>query len=132
MSPSASTPEGGSEASVSLREVGEFHLIDRVTTGRSQPDTTLLGPGDDSAVVAAPDEHWGEAVCAVVVPRRRPPPTADDLVAHVRSRLAAFKRPRHVLFVDELPMTPNGKVAKDEVRRHVRERLTPQTLENRT
>ena len=55
MSPSASTPEGASEASVSLREVGEFHLIDRVTTGRSQPDTTLLGPGDDSAVVAAPD-----------------------------------------------------------------------------
>ena len=55
MSPSASTPEGGSEVSVSLREVGEFHLIDRVTTGRSQPDTTLLGPGDDSAVVAAPD-----------------------------------------------------------------------------
>ncbi|OLM17107.1 Thiamine-monophosphate kinase [Pseudonocardia sp. Ae707_Ps1] len=55
MSPSAITPEGGSEASVSLREVGEFRLIDRVTTGRVQPVTTLLGPGDDSAVVAADD-----------------------------------------------------------------------------
>ncbi|WP_344025062.1 thiamine-phosphate kinase [Pseudonocardia kongjuensis] len=49
------TPEGGSEASVSLREVGEFRVIDRVTAGRVQPDSTLLGPGDDSAVVATPD-----------------------------------------------------------------------------
>lgn len=55
MSPSASTPEGGSEASVSLRDVGEFRLIDRITTDRAQPVTTLLGPGDDSAVVAAGD-----------------------------------------------------------------------------
>ncbi|MEV1291862.1 thiamine-phosphate kinase [Pseudonocardia sp. NPDC049635] len=49
------TPEGGSEASVSLREVGEFAMIDRVTGGRVQPASTLLGPGDDSAVVAAAD-----------------------------------------------------------------------------
>lgn len=55
MPPSAITPDGGSEASVSLREVGEFAVITRVTTGRVQPATTLLGPGDDSAVVAAPD-----------------------------------------------------------------------------
>ncbi|MFP5072237.1 thiamine-phosphate kinase [Pseudonocardia nantongensis] len=48
-------PDGASEASVSLREVGEFGLITRVTAGRAQPGTTLLGPGDDSAVVAAPD-----------------------------------------------------------------------------
>lgn len=55
MPPSAITPPGGSEASVSLSEVGEFGVIARVTTGRRQPDTTLLGPGDDAAVVAAPD-----------------------------------------------------------------------------
>ncbi|MFP5022881.1 thiamine-phosphate kinase [Pseudonocardia phyllosphaerae] len=55
MPPSAFTPEGGSEASVSLREVGEFELIARVATHRAQPATTVLGPGDDSAVVAAPD-----------------------------------------------------------------------------
>ncbi|MGV0838147.1 AMP-binding protein [Mycolicibacterium thermoresistibile] len=78
---------------------------------------------DMCAVVAAPDEHWGEAVCAVVVPRRSPAPDAEDLVSHVRSRLAAFKRPRYVLFVDALPLTPNGKVAKDAVRRYVRDRI---------
>lgn len=55
MSPSAITPEGGSETGVSLREVGEFALIDRVTTDRVQPATTELGPGDDSAVVTAAD-----------------------------------------------------------------------------
>lgn len=126
-----------------LDRTGRLTVVDRakdiIITGgenvssREVEDVLSSHPGVDMcAVVAAPDEHWGEAVCAVVVPRRRPPPTADDLVAHVRSRLAAFKRPRHVLFVDELPMTPNGKVAKDEVRRHVRERLTPHTLENRT
>lgn len=55
MSPSAITPAGGSEASVSLSEVGEFGLIARMTAGRRQPDSTLLGPGDDAAVIAAPD-----------------------------------------------------------------------------
>ena len=38
-----------------VAEVGEFGLIHRVTTGRAQPATTLLGPGDDAAVVAVPD-----------------------------------------------------------------------------
>ena len=55
MSPSAITPAGGSEASVSLSELGEFGLIARVTAQREQPASTLLGPGDDAAVVAAPD-----------------------------------------------------------------------------
>ena len=38
-----------------VAEVGEFNLIHRVTTGRAQPETTILGPGDDAAVVAVPD-----------------------------------------------------------------------------
>jgi len=71
---------------------------------------------DQVAVVGVPDEYWGEAVCAVVVVRRASAPTPDELVAHVRANLAAFKRPRHVLFVESLPLTPNGKVAKQVVR----------------
>ena len=77
------------------------------------------------AVVGVPDEYWGEAICAVVVasPGRHPSPETID--AHVRARVAGFKRPRHVLFVDALPTTSNGKVAKDAVRRHARAEIAP-------
>jgi len=56
------------------------------------------------------------------VPGRNPRP--DDLIDHVRSAIAAFKRPREVLFVDELPLTGNGKIAKDRVRDIARTALT--------
>jgi thiamine-monophosphate kinase len=48
-------PTGGVEAENTLAGIGEFGLIDRVTSGRPQSAGTLLGPGDDAAVVAAPD-----------------------------------------------------------------------------
>ena len=75
---------------------------------------------DQVAVVGVADEYWGEAICAVVVVRAGSAPTADDLVAHVRANLTAFKRPRHVLFVAALPLTSNGKVAKEAVRAQAR------------
>jgi acyl-CoA synthetase (AMP-forming)/AMP-acid ligase II len=71
-------------------------------------------------VVGVPDEYWGEAICAVVVPRPGLLPSAEALVANVRAHLAGFKRPRHVLFIDALPQTSNGKIAKDTVRRYAR------------
>ncbi|MBI3216758.1 MAG: AMP-binding protein [Mycobacterium sp.] len=74
------------------------------------------------AVVGVPDEYWGEAVCAVVVAGARTP-TAEEVIATARARLAGFKRPRHVLFVDELPLTSNGKVAKVVVRQLARRQL---------
>jgi thiamine-monophosphate kinase len=51
--PAASTPDGTPTETIGT--LGEFGLIDRVTTDRVQPASTLLGPGDDAAVVAAPD-----------------------------------------------------------------------------
>jgi fatty-acyl-CoA synthase len=64
------------------------------------------------AVVGIPDEKWGEQVCAFV--RRTPDATAgkDELDAHVRAELAAYKAPRIWVFVEEFPMTPSGKVQK--------------------
>jgi thiamine-monophosphate kinase len=55
LSPSSSRPDDRSETDGTLATVGEFGLIARVTRGRAQPAATLLGPGDDAAVVAAPD-----------------------------------------------------------------------------
>lgn len=53
--PAVETPAGGREPATTLAELGEFGVIDDVTGGRVQPAATLLGPGDDAAVVAAPD-----------------------------------------------------------------------------
>lgn len=75
---------------------------------------------DQVAVVGVADEYWGEAVCAIVVPRPGIAPAADELIAFVRSRLTAFKRPRHIVFTDALPLTSNGKVAKQVLREQVR------------
>ena len=75
---------------------------------------------DQVAVVGVPDEYWGEAVCAVVVPRTGARPDPDELIGYVRARLTAFKRPRHVVFVTTLPLTTNGKVAKQVLREQLR------------
>jgi fatty-acyl-CoA synthase len=82
-----------------------------------------LHPGvEEVAVIGVPDAHWGESVCAVVVPAAFLAPTADELVGFVRERLADFKRPRHVIFADELPRTgPTRKVQKPALRERYRE-----------
>ena len=68
----------------------------------------------DVAVIGLPDERWGERVCAVVV--RREPIEADALIAHCRARLAGFKSPRRIEFVDTLPRNAAGKVLKHQLR----------------
>ena len=59
-----------------------------------------------------------------MVPRAGATPSPDALENHVRERISAFKRPRHVLFVDELPLTGNGKVDKLLVRDFARRTVT--------
>ena len=68
----------------------------------------------DVAVVGVPDERWGEHVCAVVVPCT--PVDAETLIAHCRERLAGFKTPRRIEFVDALPRNASGKVLKHQLR----------------
>ncbi len=65
----------------------------------------------DISVIGLPDERWGEAVTAVVVPVGTPP-SVQDLQAFAAGRLAAYKLPKRVIAVDELPRTPSGKVLK--------------------
>ena len=68
----------------------------------------------DAAVVGVADERWGEAGVAFVV--LSSPASDAELLAHCRERLAAFKVPKRVHFVDALPMSAMNKVLKDELR----------------
>jgi acyl-CoA synthetase (AMP-forming)/AMP-acid ligase II len=69
-----------------------------------------------SAVVAAPDHEWGECVVAFVVPRDKAAVTESDLIDWVAGRLARYKKPREVRLVDSLPMNPNGKILKRQIK----------------
>ena len=70
----------------------------------------------DVGVVGVPDEKWGEAVHAVVVKAADADPTPEALIAFARERLAGFKCPKSISFVDALPRNPSGKILKRELR----------------
>ena len=69
----------------------------------------------ESAVVAMPDPRWGEVPIAYVTVANGTDVTEADVIAHVRSRLAHFKTPHHVVF-GELPKTSTGKIQKNVLR----------------
>ena len=76
----------------------------------------LLHPAvGDVATIGVPDEEWGERVLAVVEPKAGVEPSDDlaaELTAFCRQRLASYKCPREVAFVDQLPRQDNGKIYK--------------------
>jgi len=70
----------------------------------------------EAAVVGRPDERWGEVPVAFVVVREDATATPDELIDHCRGRLAKFKVPKDVTFIDALPRNPSGKVLKRDLR----------------
>jgi acyl-CoA synthetase (AMP-forming)/AMP-acid ligase II len=71
---------------------------------------------EDVAVIGVPDETWGEEPRAVVIPKKGEKPTEEEIMEWCREKLASFKRPRSVVFVDALPRNPMGKLVKREIR----------------
>jgi len=70
---------------------------------------------DDCAVIGVPDDFWGEAAKAFVVLYPGAHVTADDLNAFCKARLAAYKRPKHYIFVETLPRNFIGKIIRRQL-----------------
>jgi fatty-acyl-CoA synthase len=71
------------------------------------------------AVVAKPDDKWGETPCAFVELKAGASASADELIAWCRQNLAAYKCPRHIVFA-EIPKTSTGKLQKFKLREKVK------------
>ncbi|GAA1369333.1 acyl-CoA synthetase [Streptomyces beijiangensis] len=104
---------------------GYFTVVDRVkdvinsggvlVASRQVEDALYTHPAvAEAAVIGLPDARWIEAVTAVVVAGEAV--TEQQLLEHAREKLAHFKAPKRILFVDELPRNASGKILKRELR----------------
>jgi long-chain acyl-CoA synthetase len=71
----------------------------------------------DVAVIGVPDERWGETVKAIVVRKADVEVTPGELIDWARARIAGYKLPRSIDFIDALPRNPTGKILKRELRK---------------
>jgi acyl-CoA synthetase (AMP-forming)/AMP-acid ligase II len=108
-------------------EEGFFYIVDRmkdmIITGgenvysREVEEALYTHPSvAEAAVVGLPDAVWGENVTAVVVLRPDTTATEAEIIATAKDRLAGYKKPKKVIFVEELPKTVSGKIIKRELR----------------
>jgi acyl-CoA synthetase (AMP-forming)/AMP-acid ligase II len=106
---------------------GFFYIVDRkkdmIITGgenvysREVEEILYAHPAvAEAAVIGLPDPVWGERVTAVVALRAGASATPQEIMAACRDRLAGFKTPKDVRFVDELPKNVSGKILKRELR----------------
>ncbi len=70
----------------------------------------------ESAVIGVPHPDFGEAVVAVVVPKPGASLSEQDMIAQLKQRIANFKVPKRLVFVDDLPRNAMGKVQKKVLR----------------
>ena len=77
----------------------------------------------DAVAVGIPDTRFGETICAVVEAEPGHSPALEELSAHVKSRLAAYKAPRNVVVVSTIGRAPNGKVDYKRLKQHAIDQL---------
>lgn len=110
-----------------LDEKGYLYIYDRVkdmvvSGGENiypaEVESALFGHPAiaDVAVIGVPDDRWGEAVKAIVVKKQGAEVTPAELIAWARERIAGYKLPKSIDFVDTLPRNPTGKILKRELR----------------
>jgi long-chain acyl-CoA synthetase len=108
-------------------EEGFFYIVDRkkdmIITGgenvysREVEEAIYAHPSvSEVAVIGLPDPVWGENVTAVVALRQGATASEQEIIAVCRDRLAGFKKPKSVRFVDEIPKNVSGKILKRELR----------------
>jgi acyl-CoA synthetase (AMP-forming)/AMP-acid ligase II len=111
-------------------EHGNLYIVDRkkdmIITGgenvysREVEEVLYTHPGvAEAAVIGLPDPMWGEKIVAVIQVRPGMTVDPDELIELCRSQLASYKKPKHVVFVDELPRNAAGKILKRELRDQV-------------
>ena len=111
-----------------LDEEGYLYIQDRVkdmiiSGGENiypaEVESVLFGHPSvaDVAVIGVPDDKWGEAVKAIVVKKPGREITAEEIIAYARERIAHYKTPKSVDFIEALPRNPSGKILKRELRK---------------
>ncbi|WP_010531788.1 long-chain-fatty-acid--CoA ligase [Lentibacillus jeotgali] len=78
----------------------------------------------EASIIGIPDPKFIEAVCAVIVTKETANVTEEDIINHCKDYLAGYKKPKKVIFVDELPRTPSGKIQKFVLRKQFGEKYT--------
>jgi acyl-CoA synthetase (AMP-forming)/AMP-acid ligase II len=110
-----------------LDEDGYVYIFDRVkdmivSGGENvypeEVENALMGHPAiaDVAVIGVPDEKWGEVPMAIVVRKPDAVVTEDEVIAFAKERLAGFKCPKSVTWIDALPRNPSGKILKKDLR----------------
>jgi long-chain acyl-CoA synthetase len=75
------------------------------------------GAVEEVCVIGVPDRQWGEAVKAVCVLRQGCAVNAEELIDYVAARIARYKKPKNIVFVEELPKTAGGAVDREHVKK---------------